>query len=383
MSNRTIVVAGALAQRPHRGGHAWVFLQYLLGFRRLGFDVLFVDRLAREWCVDESGEQVAPEHSRQVGYLDEVMHAVEPIPYAVVLDDGGVVGMEPSELATRLRGSVLMLDVMGYLAGEELLAGVPLRVFLDIDPGFPQMWRELDWADVFGRHDAYVTVGGNMGKPECTIPTCGIDWITMLPPVVQDLWPEQREPGRRVTSVATWRGPFASVDYLGATYGLRAHEFRRFASLPERCEESFELALDIDDSDGKDRTLLTESGWRLVDPLLVASDVRTYRDYVQDSRCELMVAKGMYVRSRSGWFSDRSACYLASGRPVVAQDTGISELLPVGEGLLCFSTLDEAVEAFARIRSDEGRHRRAARKLAEGSLSSDLVLGGLLDRLGT
>ncbi len=165
MTPRTIVVAGGLAQRAGYGGHAWVFLHYLLGLRRLGFDVLFVDRLEPDWCTDEGGESIA-EQSRRLAYLQETMRAFgRPIPYAVLYDGGRrVLGMERHELAAKLRGSVMLLDVMGFLGDDELLDAAPLRVFVDIDPGFPQMWRALGWTDVLSRHHAYVTVGANIGR---------------------------------------------------------------------------------------------------------------------------------------------------------------------------------------------------------------------------
>ena len=383
MTPRTIVVAGGLAQRAGYGGHAWVFLQYLLGFRRLGFDVLFVDRLEPEWCSDPGGESI-PEQARRLAYLQETMRAFgSPIPYAVLYDGGRrVLGMPRHELVARVRDSVMVLDVMGFLDDEELLDAAPLRVFLDIDPGFPQMWRALGWADLLSRHDVYVTVGANIGGRDCRIPTGGIDWFTTRPPVVLEHWPAQADAGRAITTVAAWRGPFDPIEYQGETYGLRAHEFRQFARLPRRSDASFELALDIDAADRRDRELLIGNGWMLTDPRAVADDVKGYRSYVQHSRAELMVAKGMYVHTRSGWFSDRSASYLASGRPVLAQETGLGDHYPVGSGLLTFATIDEAVDGVERITREPARHAAAARRIAEDCFDSDRVLVALLAELG-
>jgi hypothetical protein len=188
--------------------------------------------------------------------------------------------------------------------------------------------------------------------------------------------------GRRFTSVASWRGPFAPIEYEGVTYGLRVHEFRRFAELPRRCQEQFEVALDIHEAETADLELLRANGWLLADPSVEAADPLAYRDYVQRSKAELMIAKGMYVKSRSGWFSDRSICYLASGRPVVAQETGFSDRYPTGEGLLSFEDLDDAVAAVEQVAGDERRHARAARRLAEEHFDSDRVLRRLLQELG-
>jgi hypothetical protein len=383
MTPRTIVIAGGLAQRAGYGGHAWVFLQYLLGFRRLGFDVIFVDRLEPEWCTDAGGESIA-EQSRRLASVQQTMRAFgPPIPYAVLYDGGRrVIGIERNELVERTRDSVMVLDVMGFLDDDEILDAAPLRVFLDIDPGFPQMWRALGLTDVLDRHDAYVTVGANIGSRDCAIPTCGIDWLTTRPPVVLEHWPAQADAGRTITTVAAWRGPFAPIEYQGRTYGLRAHQFRRFAELPRRSGSSFELALDIDDADRRDRELLVDNRWVLTEPRAVAADVTSYRSYVQQSSAELMIAKDMYVQTRSGWFSDRSAAYLASGRPVLAQDTGLDDHYPIGAGLLTFSTLDEAAEGTERLEREPAFHARAARGIAEEYFDSDRVLGTLLRDLG-
>ena len=370
----TIVVAGSVAQRPGRGGHAWVFLQYLLGFRRLGWDVLFVDRLSSDMGVGPSA----------LSELATVMAGFGLEDHWSVLGDGDAVlaGLPRSVVLERTRDAVLLIDVMGFLQDEELLEAASLTAFLDIDPGFGQMWQALGLADLIGRHDRYVTVGGRIGTPGCAIPTCGVEWTRTLPPVELSEWPPAETSGRPFTSVASWRGPFGPIEYEGRTYGLRVHELRRFAELPERSGLSFELALDIDSADAADRERLLAGGWRLIDPDQAAGDPWRYRDYVQRSGAELMVAKNLYVDAVSGWFSDRSACYLASGRPVLAQDTGLEGLIPAGGGLVLFSTLEEAVEGARVIAADPGRHGRAARKLAEEHLAAERVLPGLLRELG-
>jgi hypothetical protein len=227
-----------------------------------------------------------------------------------------------------------------------------------------------------------VTVGENIGGPDCTIPTCGLEWITTPQPVVLELWPPRADGGERFTSVASWRGPFGPIDYGGRTYGLRVHEFRKFAKLPSLSRQSFEIALDIDPAEVDDLALLRDNGWSLVDPDAVAGDPWAYRRYVQGSMAELMIAKNMYVESRSGWFSDRSICYLASGKPVLAQETGFTRFHPAGEGLLAFETLEEALAGAEEISGDYERHARAARALAEERFDSRKVLRRLLERLG-
>jgi hypothetical protein len=385
VSKGTAVVAGALALRPGVGGHTWVFLQYLLGFRRLGWDVLFLDRLDPAMCVDSAGRSCPPRESWNVRYFLEVMErfGLDNCYSLVITGDPDFIGLSRRTVLERVGDSALLLNVMGYFTEPEILGRAPKRVFLDIDPGFGQMWRALGQADVFEGHDAYVTIGENIGRSECTIPTCGLTWITTPQPVVLAHWPAQTaDHNGAFTTIATWRGAYDSVEYRGRKYGLRAHEFRRFVSLPQASDQRFELALDIDATDSADRGLLRDHAWSFADPGCAARDPWSYQAYIQHSRAEFMVAKNMYVQTRSGWLSDRSLCYLASGRPVLAQDTDLSERYPTGAGLVTFSTLDDAIAGAADIVADYPRHARAARAVAEEHFDSDIVLNRLVAQLG-
>jgi hypothetical protein len=380
-----IVLAGALAQKAWQGGFTWVFLQYLLGFKRLGWDVLFLDRLEQEMCQDAAGQQCAPEQSENLRYARQVMEGYGlGASLALACNRGSRwIGLSRQEARERVHGAACLLNVMGYFNDEDILAAAPRRVFLDIDPGFGQMWQALGLADVFRGHDAYVTIGENIGRPGCTIPSCGLTWITTPQPVVLDLWPPGAPAeGGAFTTIGAWRGPYGPIDYGDRTYGLRVHEFRKLVGLPRLTGQRFEVALDIDPAETRDLELLRANGWALADPRTVAADPWAYQDYLRTSKAEFMVAKNLYVQSNSGWFSDRSICYLASGRPVLAQDTGIRELYPSGAGLLMFSTLDEAVAGVEAITRDYARHARAAREIAVTYFDSDKVLAGLLGKLG-
>lgn len=377
------MVAGSVAQRPGNGGHTWVFLQYLLGFRKLGWEVLFLDRLEPEMSVDAAGRPAPLERSVNVAYVEQVLRAFDlGERWAVFHGEGAMAGMSRARVLEEAARAALVINVNGFFDDEEVLAAPGLRVYLDIDPGFAHMWRALGLHDAFQGHDAYVTVGENVGGPGCTIPTGGIDWVTTPQPVVLEHWPPQDGPGEAFTSVGSWRGPFGPVEFDGRTYGLRVHEFRKFAELPRRVTAPLEIALDIDEADAADVELLRRGGWRLRDPREIAADPWRYRAYLQGSSAEFMVAKNMYVQSRSGWFSDRSICYLASGRPVLAQDTGFSDYYPVGRGLVAFSTIEEAEDGVERIAADHRAHSRAARALAQERFESSHVLGGLLKKLG-
>ncbi|MFL5328626.1 MAG: hypothetical protein ACJ8C4_06900 [Gemmataceae bacterium] len=380
----TIVIAGSMAQMPGHGGHAWVFLQYLLGFRSLGWDVLFLDALDTNACTDESGRICAATDSRQAHYLHEVMTQFGlGESYAILLGTtGSTIGIRRPALIERLRHAAFFVNVMGFIRDDEILAAAPRRVFLDIDPGFGQMWQALGLADIFAGHDDFVTIGENIGQPDCRIPTCGLRWITTPQPVVLEQWPTTTPPPQApLTSVATWRGIFGPVEYEGTVYGLRVHEFRKFATLPTRIPFACELALAIHANDEKDLALLKHNSWRITDPNIVAANPSKYRSYIQQSAAEFMVAKGMYVQARSGWLSDRSLCYLASGRPVIAQDTGLDERYLTKRGLLAFRSVDEAVENALELHRDYASHARAARELAETYFDSNFVLTRFLTAL--
>lgn len=382
MSER-LVVAGAVAQRAFKGGSTWARLQYLLGFRRLGRNVAFLDRLEPEMCTDDRGRPSSIDGSANLRYFLEVMRRFGfQDDFSLVCDRGArFIGLSREEVLLRLKESNFLLNVMGFVDDQTIRAAAPRRVFLDIDPGFPQMWRALDLADIFAGHDDFVTIGENIGRADCSVPTCGLEWISTPPPVVLDEWP-YKPGGDRFTSVASWRGAYGTIDFKGKRYGLRVHEFRKFVELPKITGRPFEIALDIHPDDRKDIELLQKSGWVIVDPKRVARDPWRYREYIQGSGAEFGVAKNMYVETRSGWFSDRSICYLASGKPVLVQDTGLKDLYPVGEGLLTFSTLEEAIAGVEEITTNYERHSRAARAIAEEFFDSDKVLTRLLEKLG-
>jgi hypothetical protein len=377
----SVVVAMALAQCPGRGGHAWAVLSYLLGFRRLGWRVTLVDRLPRSQFVDGAGRPVTPGRSVGYRYARAVLAAFGLAEDYVLLVDGDdePLGRSRSALVSDLARADFLLNVMGFLDDPALRDEARCRAFLDIDPGFPQMWAASGLADVTADHDVHLTVGTGVGTDGCSVPTLGVRWRTTLPPVVLDQWPVSLAPGRAVTSVVTWRGPFDPVEHDGTRYGLRAHQFRGLAGVATGSPWPLELALDIDPEDHADRAMLVAAGWDLVDPAAVAATPSDFRRYVRGSTAEFLVAKGMYVQTGGGWVSDRSACYLASGRPVVAQDTGLAAHLPVGDGLVVFDDVAGARSCLDDVHHRYAHHAAAARSLAEDHFDSDRVLSRLVD----
>jgi hypothetical protein len=370
----SIVIGTALAHRAGYGGHAWALLQYVWGFRELGFEVTVIDRLEPEML---SGADTG----RPLHYLHGLLDT-DRIPYCVLAADGtSLAGLTREEALAKTREARLLLNVMGFVRDPDLLAAARRRVFLDIDPGFGQVWRELGLADVFDGHDAFVTVGQNVGRDGCRVPTCGLRWLTMPHPVVLERCPVVGG-GEAFTSVGSWRGPYDRIAYDGRFLGLRAHEFRKFVELPHRVDAPLRVALEIDANDEADLALLREGGWQLLDPRQVAHDPGAYLRFVQGSLAELTVAKGIYVELQTGWLGDRTACYLASGKPALVQDTGLAAHHPLGEGLVAFSTLDEAVAGVESIVAGHSEHAAAARRLAETEFDARLVLTRLLEELG-
>jgi hypothetical protein len=280
----------------------------------------------------------------------------------------------PYELAgDELEGADILVNVSGNLRSPGLLGRFGRRIYVDVDPGFTQLWHDRGLLGLSG-HDAYFTIGENIGRHGCPIPTGGIAWRHTRPPVVLDEWPARDTGFDRFTTVANWRSAFAAVE----PYGLKHHEWRKLVSLPEATGLPFEAVLAIDPADDEDRAALERHSWTLADPAL-AAEPRSFRDYVQGSGAEFSVAQGLYVETRSGWVSDRTVLYLASGKPVLVQDTASS--LPVGEGLLVFRTLEEAIEGARAIAAEYHLHARTARLLVEEFFESDRVLTALLEEL--
>jgi hypothetical protein len=381
-----IIVAGSLANKPANGGHTWERMSWALGLKRLGHEVYFVEEIAPQACVDAAGRVTDFAASVNLAWFRSVNRWFGLDEHAALVYGGGeqCAGIGWTPLLEVAESAALLVNMSGHLTLPALLDRIRCKVYLDVDPGFTQFWH-ADPATAFRLqgHDHYFTIGENIGLENCSIPTGGISWRTTRQPVVLADWPVAEAPARAVFStIASWRGPFGPVQYAGRTYGLKVHEFRKFLSLPQRTSLSFEIALDIHPGDDRDRQALLAQGWQLVDPRRAAADPASFRRYVQNSWAEFSVAQGTYVDTHSGWFSDRTVRYLASGKPALVQETGFSRNLPVGEGLLSFRTLDEAVRAAERIAANYGQHCRAARALAEEFFDSDKMLGRFLAELG-
>jgi hypothetical protein len=380
------VVSGAIANKYRNGGAAWTRLNWVLGLKKLGFQVCFVEQIARENCVDEAGAVAPFESCVNLAYFRQITEQfVLSGSAALVLERSEqIYGMTWESLLGHAEAADVLINITGHLTLKPLLDRLRRKVYIDLDPGFTQFWHAAGnpGARLEG-HDLYFTVGANLGTPACPIPTGGICWRPVRQPVVLEQWPVSGagDPDR-FTTVASWRGPYGPVRHGDKSLGPKVHEFRKFIELPRHRGQTFEIALDIHSGDAKDLEALRRHGWRIVDPKAVVPDPDTFRRYVQTSGAEFSVAQGIYVQTESGWFSDRTVRYLASGKPALVQDTGFSRNLPVGEGLVTFRTLEEAIAGAARIGRDYPGQCQAARALAETYFDSDKVLGRLLDEVG-
>ncbi len=370
---KVIVTSGWGAGYPAGGGMQWLNLHYLAGLRALGVEPFWLDVLGPP-------KDGAPQTTSAMidGFRAQCERFGFGGNWAVLYDGKKVFGMAEQSLAALCNDCDLLINLCGALKQDEWLRRIRRRAYFDLDPGFTQIWAQR-WDMDLSKHNLFFTVGLNVGGPGFSIPLRGLEWQTFLPPVALEFWPAQTAaPARPFTTVAQWRGQEAV--WQEEYYGPKREEFLKFAELPRKVSQPLELALLIHESEAEDIAVLRGNGWELTNPHEVAGGLDGFRSYIQQSRGEWSVAKGGYVKSRSGWFSDRTACYLASGRPVLVQETGIAGHLPTGQGLLTFSTLEEVARGIDQINADYAAHCAAARHLAETRFAAPEVLQSILKR---
>jgi len=382
----TIVVLGSMCRLPVPGV-VYQLLHYLLGLRRLGFDPHYVEWHGN-WVADPENDHPPVENPRLPiartlaahGFADRWC-CLDP-----ARGTGASYGpIPPSRLQRLYRDAVAIVNVTGAHHLVESMLACPVRVYLETDPGIPQIKLRLgdpDQQRLVAAHTHHATFGELVGRDECRLPATGIRYVTTRQPVVLDLWPPRPGPGRDVTSVARWvKTKDKSIDFDGARYHWdKRRQFLTFLDLPTAADRPMRLALA--DAPPDDLELLNRHGWHTVDAMRSCLQLDDYRAFITDSRAEFTIAKDQYVRLRTGWFSDRSACYLAAGRPVVTQDTGFSEVMPTGAGLFAFSDRVEALAALEEIEHHYDAHQTAAHEIARAHFDSDIVLTGLLAACG-
>ncbi len=371
-----VVVTGYMIRHPV-AGNVWAFFHYVLGLKLLGHKVIYLEESGWSNSVYNPWKQEWQEDP-QVG-IDVVRgliteHHIEVPVYYVNRESGLTTGGTWSEIKQALREADLLINIGGVCWLPEFRL-CRRRVLIDMDPFFTQIGKF--GSEGINEYHAYFSYGGNIGKTDCPIPTLGIDWHPIVPPVVPEVWEGVSHDGDApLTTVANWKA-YGSVTYEGEEYGQKKEEFLRILHLPEYTSQKLDLALaGVSD---EETAQLEKAGWLIRSAEEVGVKLESYKNYILNSRGEFSVAKNAYVKTNSGWFSDRSVCYLAAGLPVIVQETGFSNFLPTGRGILSFSTLAEAAQAIGSVNSDYSEHRNAAREIAENVFGYRVVLTKILE----
>ena len=392
MSARLRIAVTGLAATYPLGGVFWDYLQYVVGLARLGHDVIYIEDTGR-WCFDPAAGTVVERGDRNATYLAEHFARVMPEhPDRWFLRDatGRTFGMSWPDVAAFVRSADLFLDVSASCWMREEYFAAGCVAFVDSDPMYSQesipdyvAGRASDVkrarVEMMLAHDVFFTFAENIGAPDCLVPRALCDWLPTRQPIVRALFEPHARPvadrRRVVTTIGSWESTEGGPIVGGVRYGGKNVEFERFVSLPASSPLPLETAI----SGRPPVERLERAGWRVFDGYAVSSDPWVYRDYLSRSYAEWSVAKNAYVASRSGWFSCRTACYLALGVPAVVQDTGFSRYMKADEGLIAFDTREEALDGLRRIAAEPERHARAAQALVAEVFDSDIVLARLVE----
>ncbi|MET0555667.1 MAG: hypothetical protein ABW221_21695 [Vicinamibacteria bacterium] len=385
---RLLVVLGMMGRCPF-GGQTWLYLNWLRGLSRLGHDVWYVEDDAT-WPYDPRANAMVDDPSYAVSHIARSLERIglgDRWAYrALYRGQDACHGLSREKLVQLYRDCDALLNVCGATVLNEDHLRARRRVYVETDP----VTNQLELANgvaktraVLDAHDLVVTYGENYGAPDCGVPLDGTRYLKTRQPIDLDLWPASFDAAAEsYSTIGNWKQNGHDVTWNGQTYAWsKHHEFLKFVDLPRlRPQQRFELCLNVDDA--ADRALLQDRGWRLSSPLQMSLEPFGYQEFFRRSRAEWTVAKDQNVRLRSGWFSERDACYLASGKPVIAQSTGFEHYLPAGEGLFAFRTMDDVLAAVDTIESDYARACRAARAVAEESLEATRVCRRFLEDIG-
>lgn len=386
-----LVVLGIMGRDPV-AGVAWQVLHYLEGFRRLGYSVYYVEDTGC-WSYDPEQNTITDDCRYAINHIARLM-AWCGLPDRWVYRAAGqgdrTFGLSESQLSDLLKEADVLINLTGSTWLHDAYLRVPIRVYLETDPVRSQIevaqGRECT-IELLSAHTHHFTYGENLGAPDCGVPIVRFEYRPTRQPIVLDWWisgainnlPSDRD---AFTTIATWRQSGSDIEWNGEVYTWSKHlEFLKFIDLPRRTGQALELALALKDEDADVIQLLRSHGWRTVDAIALSKDILSYRDYIVGSRGEFTVAKDQYTRLRSGWFSDRSACYLGAGRPVITQETGFGKILPTGKGLFAFTTMEDILTALDAIRSDYEGNSRVAREIAVEYFAAEKVISTLMERV--
>lgn len=380
-----VIVFGILFWYP-LAGVTYQFLHYLVGLRRLGYEVYYIEDSAR-WVYNLELDDFSQDPAQNVAAMAPVLEAHGfggRWAFRAAYPGGQSYGMSEDQIRRLYREADAFLNVTGSQEIREEHLACPRRIYVETDPFSEQIHiaqgdeETITWLSA---HDTHFSFGENLGAPDCTVPVGRFQWLPTRQPVVVDWWQDPQAIARPAfTTIATWHNPGKEIVYEGeAYYWTKDREFLKLLDLGRLRPGAFELALGREE---KVWSLLGDHGWAVVDSLSVSRTTDAYRHYIQTSRGEFTVAKDQFVRPRTGWFSDRSASYLAAGRPVITQETGFSKFLPTGRGLFGFSNLEEVLAAVDEIGRDYDLHCRAARDIAAEYFGAEKVLASLMERAG-
>ena len=382
-----IVVFGILFWYP-LAGVTFQFLHYLIGLRRLGYDPYYIEDSGR-WIYDPRINDLSPDAS---GNIEAVLPALKAHGFGDRwafrgnYPDGQCYGMTEQQILQLYKDADAFLNVTGAQEIREEHLACRRRIYVESDPFAAQVKvakGEQGMIATLSAHDTLFSFGENLGAPDCEVPGELFRWLPTRQPVVLELWDNPRGPDPKAAynTITTWHNTGKNIVWRNQTwYWTKDREFEKFLELPRlRPGQGFELAAGVDE---KVKRMLAEHGWRQVHSIEMSSDANVYRNYIQSARGEFTVARDQYVRPSTGWFSDRSACYLAAGRPVITQETGFSKFLPTGKGLFGFKTMDDILRAVDAIEADYEGNCRAAREIAAEHFAAEKVVGSLMQRAG-
>jgi hypothetical protein len=358
------VVVTHLAGRYPFAGVMWQLLHHLIGLRRLGLDVYYLEDNGGVWVLDPIANLQSGDYAANVNLLASALERhgfKDRWSFFFDWDRKQYAGMDPARALALAAEADAVINLCGATRPRDEFLKSRCRVYLETDPGDTAA-RE---PELVGAHQVHFTYAYNIGAPDCALPTAGITWRRTRPPVLLDQWnPQSVSPEPAVfTTVCTWENKGKDIDIAGETYHWSKHfNFRKVLEVPKRAGQKMELATDL--ACGPDYERALAGGFSIKPAVPLTLDLDGYHDYIASSRGEFTATKDSVVRTRSGWFSDRSVCYLAAGRPVITQRTGFEKFIPTGVGLLGFDDADEAVEAVREVNRDYARHSRAAREIA-------------------
>lgn len=381
-----IIVFGIIFWYP-LAGVTYQFLHYLIGLRRLGYDVYYVEDSGR-WIYNARTFEFSPDASENIAAVAPVLESYGfkgRWAFRGNYPGGSCYGLSEAELLQLYRDADAFLNVTASQELREEHMVCPRRIYVESDPFAVQVKvAEGDEPTIkaLDAHDTFFSYGENLGEPDCDLPVERYKWLRTRQPVLMDLWenPYPPSPGTSYTTITTWHNKGKSLTFRGEKYyWTKDREFMKFLDLPKRRPVGFELAVELDEATDR---MLRQNGWNPVHSLEISKDINRYRSYIQSSRGEFTVAKDQVVRPRTGWFSDRSASFLCAGRPVITQETGFSKFLPTGRGLFGFLTMDDILAAVDTIESDYEGSCRAAREIAAEYFEAEKVLKSLMERAG-